>query len=154
MPTPRTAASASVVRRSQDVVFMFNPPVSVCLNHRSRHTARGGGPARQAADRPLPLVTQKPAQQRLAGRLALAAFVKRPQADVQIGAGRDHTNILTLLKSVSHKISSNFSNLQELCCLSKDKLAPPKRSALRRRGRAPLPAAAAASCRRRAPRCG
>ena len=45
--------------------------------------------ARQAADRHLPLVTQKPAQWRLAGRLALAAFVKRPQADVQIGAGEE-----------------------------------------------------------------
>jgi hypothetical protein len=46
----------------------------------------------------IPLVTQKPAQQRLAGRLALAAFVKRPQADVQIGAERNHTDIRSLFK--------------------------------------------------------
>jgi hypothetical protein len=79
------------------------------------------------ADRPLPLVTQKPAQQRLAGRLALAAFVKRPQADVQIGAGRDLTNILALLKSISRNIISIFDFLWHYLSFVKDKLLRPKR---------------------------
>jgi hypothetical protein len=46
----------------------------------------------------MPRVTQKPAQQQLAGRLALAAFVKRPQADVQIGAGENCTGSSVFIK--------------------------------------------------------
>jgi hypothetical protein len=43
-----------------------------------------------------PLGTQNPLSSSWAGRLALAAFVKRPQADVQIGADKRLSLFLTL----------------------------------------------------------
>jgi hypothetical protein len=64
----------------------------------SRHSSRRRSGETQADPACIPLVTQKPAQQQLAGRLALAAFIKRPQADVQIGAKRDHTDIRSFFK--------------------------------------------------------
>jgi hypothetical protein len=74
----------------------------------SRHSSRRRSGGTQADPACIPLVTQKPAQQQLAGRLALAAFVKRPQADVQIGAEESYTEFPYLLNSILYYFISIF----------------------------------------------
>jgi hypothetical protein len=75
----------------------------------SRHSSRRRSGGTQADPACIPLVTQKPAQQQLAGRLALAAFVKRPQADVQIGAGENYTEVSDLIKGILYYFISIFN---------------------------------------------
>jgi hypothetical protein len=45
----------------------------------------------------------------LGGAHALAAFVKRPQADVQIGAGENYTEVSDLIKDILYYFISIFN---------------------------------------------
>jgi hypothetical protein len=97
-----------LVRCSQFLVIIFQSSGFRLPQLQSRHSSRRRSGGTQAGPACIPLVTQKPAQQQLAGRLALAAFVKRPQADVQIGAGENYTEVSDPIKGILYYFISNF----------------------------------------------